>query len=476
MITTMNWLIRQLTQSPQPPKSDYSQYMIGEVLNLSRSEITDNNLDSVISYINENNIKKLSLGACEISNTGLERLAELNLKNLWLDGVRVDEEGAEILSKMPLSLLSLNDCQLTDAALKHITKIRNLKWLFLNGNQLTISGCVHLRNLTRLRSLGLGFNANLGNEIVVILKDLINLEELNLLECGLTPPGHLGHLKTLVNLRSLTVTIGKVGPVDPLNPITAPPLSLSGFENLKKLQHLKIQCQVGLTPDSVKILSGLPIQNLDVTGCKINNEGFKLLFSLPKLEYLYLNRNPAITSNEVIDVLSNNYSLVTLQPDFLHPYQLSEANYLKAQKIVQDNAKIDTHKEQFILENHLIMTVIVLAQGVRQKEILWLPAAMLASILQIAFPACSRHFDELEMMVKCVFRNLKEKTNWNTRFEPKQAVKNEHPGEVKQIFRSGLGSSARLFKEQADKPNIRMSLAPAIFKEQETYAPLSTNL
>ena len=159
----------------------------------------------------------------------------------------------EQLRDMPeLETLSLIYCEkITDAGLVHLKNLTNLQYLDLMETQITDTGLVHLKNLTNLQSLGL-MKTQITDTGLVHLKDLTNLKDLGLMETQITDAG-LVHLKDLTNLQDLDLTgcenITDAGLVHLKNLTNLKDLSLAGCENITdsgvaELQKALPNCEI----------------------------------------------------------------------------------------------------------------------------------------------------------------------------------------------------------------------------------------
>ena len=154
-------------------------------------------------------VEFVGLGATTVTDTALERLKEH-------------------LEKLPnLEGLDLGDnTQITDAGLKHIGGLTNLKMLGLQQTQITDTGLVHLKGLTNLETLQLG-STQVTDAGLERLKELTSLQRLTLENnAGITDAG-LEHLRGLTNLRELHVGATQVND-----------------EGVRKLQQALPKCRI----------------------------------------------------------------------------------------------------------------------------------------------------------------------------------------------------------------------------------------
>jgi hypothetical protein len=95
----------------------------------------------------------------------------------------------------------LSDKEITDDALRPLSSIQNLTWLYLQGTSITDDGLQHLSGLTKLTKLHFE-KTGIGDSGLVHLAGLENLEYLNLYGTKVTDAG-LEHLEGMKNLKKL---------------------------------------------------------------------------------------------------------------------------------------------------------------------------------------------------------------------------------------------------------------------------------
>jgi len=100
-----------------------------------------------------------------------------------------------------LKTLDLNFSYVTDAGLKHLKGLTNLQTLYLSQTRVRNAGLEHLKGLTNLQTLYL-IGTNVTNDGLVHLSGLTNLQTLFLSRTSITDAG-LGHLKELTSLQDL---------------------------------------------------------------------------------------------------------------------------------------------------------------------------------------------------------------------------------------------------------------------------------
>lgn len=83
---------------------------------------------------------------------GLPHLETLHIKNAH----RISEMGFRYIGTLAeLEMLTLYDCQLTDAALSHFKNLRSLRCLTLDSNPITDAGLEHLKEIPQLVHLSI---------------------------------------------------------------------------------------------------------------------------------------------------------------------------------------------------------------------------------------------------------------------------------------------------------------------------------
>ena len=102
-------------------------------------------------------ITKLDIGSANITDAGLKELVKLQeLKSLVLYGNRITDVGLrELVMLQELELLNLELNRITDAGVKELAKLPKLKTLNLNSNRITDAGLKELAKLQNLKWLTL---------------------------------------------------------------------------------------------------------------------------------------------------------------------------------------------------------------------------------------------------------------------------------------------------------------------------------
>jgi tRNA A-37 threonylcarbamoyl transferase component Bud32 len=210
--------------------------------------------------------------------TPLRQLDELHLRGCE----RLTDAGLARLAALPdLELLDLGACtELTDAGLVHLAPLTHLASLRLSGcSRLTDTGLAQLRGLTHLKALYLNGCEQLTDAGLAHLEALSHLRELSIGSPRITDVGVLA-LRGLTQLQALDVG-DCVGLAD------AALHNLAGMTQLEKL--ILYRCE-RLTDAGLQGLCGLVhLEWLDLGWCeRITDAGLGCLAALPHLRSLWL--------------------------------------------------------------------------------------------------------------------------------------------------------------------------------------------
>jgi Leucine-rich repeat (LRR) protein len=242
-------------------------------------------------------LKKLSVGHAKLTDTGLSNFADYeNLDYLHLPKGFTDTGIRNLAGLKHLKFLWVNcnsGSPLTDKTLAIVSNLRGLEELYISGTGFTDKGIDLLTNLENLRTLNLMWfgSDGLDNEN---LKQLTKLSGLKKISLGRASNITISGLNTLSALDALeNLSVDDVRRDEGV-------LDISG---LKKLKNLKI----GMLSKTTKIggeyvtnyeffrnsdiacLSGLTnIENLNLIGYGVGDNGFKHLAPLTKLKYIQI--------------------------------------------------------------------------------------------------------------------------------------------------------------------------------------------
>ncbi len=246
-----------------------------EELSLAGTEIGDIGLASLKSLVN---LKSLELSATTVSDRGLESLAGMKrLENLSLEATLVRGPGLsqlkdlpalktinltslplrdETITSLPESLpyvenLSIAYSEPTNASMKDLARMTQLRSLDMTGTDVGDEGLVQLAKLTNLEELLLSYarfndkgfaplaaltklrkfeavHTRFGKESVPVLAKLTTLEDVNLDYTAIDDES-IKALSALTNLRELRVDTGKITDA-----------SIPAFSTLKNLRYLNL--------------------------------------------------------------------------------------------------------------------------------------------------------------------------------------------------------------------------------------------
>ena len=132
-------------------------------------------------------------------------LAELpNLKTLRLDQANVDDTTIAVVASFPkIEELSLDRCAITDVALESISRNKSIKRIRFPGSRITNAGLAHLKNMTQLELLDLNDCNQISSEGVVHLKGLTKLRNLSLWGPGITDKA-MSSLSGMTNMAAIS--------------------------------------------------------------------------------------------------------------------------------------------------------------------------------------------------------------------------------------------------------------------------------
>jgi internalin A len=171
--------------------------------------------------------------------------------------------------------VSLTNAKVTDAALKELAPLNNLRKLELDGNEITGAGLKHLAPLEKLEELDLS-RTSVGDAGLKELAPFRELRSLDLWNAQVTDAG-LKHLSALTKLRSLNLWNAQVTDA-----------GLKDLAPLKGLQSLNLT-NTQVTDAGLKELAPLEdLRNLDLSGTRVTDAGLKEVVRHKRLESLSL--------------------------------------------------------------------------------------------------------------------------------------------------------------------------------------------
>ncbi|MBZ0187586.1 MAG: protein kinase, partial [Candidatus Obscuribacterales bacterium] len=198
-----------------------------------------------------------------IGKAEFEKLAsrkELYSLQLLIES-KVDWSAIPALSKSSLKSLILTNTNVRDSDLVYIAKISKLKVLCLDGCQITDAGIPHLRDLA--------------------------LSDLSIQQTDIGPRGieQVSKIKTLTHLD--LQALKKVKGVD-----------LEPLKNLPLLHHLDINSTT-FGEEGMRIISQLPIVDLEANAAGVTDKGLELLSGSKTLQIIEIDANPLLTDRGV---------------------------------------------------------------------------------------------------------------------------------------------------------------------------------
>jgi hypothetical protein len=230
-----------------------------------------------------------------------------HLKRLNLASARITDAALVDLKELTqLEYLSLHETQITDAALVHLRGLTSLSELSLAGTKITDMGLKNLRELKRLEILDIHHTGRVNAVMqisdagMVHLRNLTKLRSLNLLGTDVTAEG-LKHLTTLPMLESLALSGPEI--VD----TAAAPLArmknlknlelrftavtdegMKWFRNMHKLQHLSLSNRYVTDAGLAHIEALRQLKHLELRGPHFGDASLAYVVKLPQLERLDL--------------------------------------------------------------------------------------------------------------------------------------------------------------------------------------------
>ncbi len=132
-------------------------------LSIEGQGVTDESIQSISNF---KKLGQLGIENSNITNAGLAQLANLKLRYLILQNTSVDDLSG-IARMRTLSYLRLKG-PITDATLASIPALPNLNMIFLDTDQITDAGLVHLAKLPALRQIDIVTSCNLKQGVAAL--------------------------------------------------------------------------------------------------------------------------------------------------------------------------------------------------------------------------------------------------------------------------------------------------------------------
>ncbi len=300
---------------------------------LERTWATDNDIDFIVEL---KTLKKLDLSFTYVTDRGIKKLQALpQLEDLTLDTTEflTDASMAHLRANKALRRLVVRGVDITDAGMPYVGEMTGLRSLDISYTMLGDVGLEHLPNLTQLEHLKIGATLITGRNLN-FLKLLPKLKSLSLRGVQRRNAGacwtpnvtdlDLDTISLLSGLEELDLGVGiKLGrggqPAAPgggnctlTGGLQLSDLGIAKLANLKQLKRLNIS-GARLTPEGVKALQSLPLEQLSLWACesledpvadvlagmptltqldlsytKVGDQGLQRLARLPNLKQLYL--------------------------------------------------------------------------------------------------------------------------------------------------------------------------------------------
>ncbi|HEY9871238.1 MAG TPA: hypothetical protein V6D08_18905 [Candidatus Obscuribacterales bacterium] len=156
-------------------------------------------------------LRKLILGPCQITATGLQFLKQLPLRDLRLHGCSVGDAGAAALKEIvTLRALRLTRAGMGNGGLAEIASLPRLVILELGGNKITDDGLVFLKAARTIERLNL-MHTSISDTGAAVLGTFEQLRALSLEGTRVTDQG-IKHLILLPHLEELDLSYTAVTP------------------------------------------------------------------------------------------------------------------------------------------------------------------------------------------------------------------------------------------------------------------------
>lgn len=241
---------------------------------------------AVLDVDKDGNVIVVDLDSAKGSDADLAHLKGLPfVRELSAVEVRgVTDAGLASLAGHPsLKTLKLERSSVGDAGMAHLQKLPKLEDLDLRRTGVTAAGYREVGKLSRLKRLWVVLNQGFNDECLLAIKDLKNLEVLDMQDCSLPTEKGLVVLKEFPKLRNVRL----YGPSINDN-------VLSYLKGAKELRVLSLEQCSGVTADGLASLSGLNnLTELVLFGAlKTNDAAVANLAGLTKLQKLELRQTP----------------------------------------------------------------------------------------------------------------------------------------------------------------------------------------
>jgi internalin A len=247
-----------------------------KVLDVSCRKITDAGVKEIVAEHAQ--LEELNLSTTKITNASLKELGTLqHLRKLDLWTTDITNAGlAEFRTFPQLESLALGQSPLTDAGLKEIAGLKKLRVLTVFNMEGISDATLHyLKELKDLEDLNLA-RTKITDAGLQDLEQFVHLRSLDLSITNVTDAG-LSHIKGLKQLRTLR-----------LNGIKIAGPGLKELRELPNLQTLELSSN-DITDDTLNVLGKLTqLETLDLAGSLITDRGLVTLRNFGQLRSLSL--------------------------------------------------------------------------------------------------------------------------------------------------------------------------------------------
>jgi internalin A len=268
---------------------------------LSLNEVYDTDSDGIKNIKDLINLEYLDVSYTDLTNEGVQYLGSMKkLKYLDLRDTHVSGIGLKYIENLKeLRYLDLSETRVSNTGLAYVANLTNLEKLVLilceNFND---NGMKHLARLKKLKYLYLDYN-DVTDKGMTFLKELKNLEALRISRLDVTAAS-LKHIKDMEKLRVLNIEDIKIKPKD-----------LDYLKSMKNLEELYLEytgiddrgieiiaqwfknlialdlSHTNITDKSLEIISRLhELRELNISRTNVTNEGIRHLAHLKKLNML----------------------------------------------------------------------------------------------------------------------------------------------------------------------------------------------
>ncbi len=219
----------------------------------------------------------------------IKKLAEdFEVDDLMLKFSRITVDGISALYSEPLTRLSLFKPELTDGALKAISRLKNLEYLEIKStdsiNDQTIKELTGPKQIQDLRIT----HTNLGDSgITHLARTFPNLESITLQRNPKINGEGFDSFSNLKRLKKLELEDQKLG--------------RAAFENLariKSLKHLELR-DTGVVDEDTKYLARMNLKFLDLSKNNLTDTALKNLETSKSLQCLIMIKCPSLTDNGI---------------------------------------------------------------------------------------------------------------------------------------------------------------------------------